>query len=67
MKLYKQSSGVGKYLKWLKEKVTGGSLPNNHQQTKPATCLDCANLEACLATRGGCVNFGHYVRRTQQA
>jgi hypothetical protein len=25
MKLNKQSSGVGKYLKWLKQKVTGGS------------------------------------------
>jgi len=33
-KLNKQSSGVGKYLKYRKEKVTGGNLPNVIQQTK---------------------------------
>jgi len=35
MKLNKQSPGVGKYLKYHKEKVTGGSLPNANQQLKP--------------------------------
>ena len=32
-KLNKQSHGVGKYLKYHKEKVTGGNLPNVIQQT----------------------------------
>ena len=35
-KLNKQSPGVGKYLKYHKEKVTGGNLPNVIQQTNGA-------------------------------
>jgi DnaJ-class molecular chaperone len=41
MKLHKQSSGVGKYLKWLKQKFTGCSLPNIHQQLKEDICPEC--------------------------
>jgi len=47
-KLNKQSSGVGKYLKYRKEKVTGGNLPNVIQQTNGAEpteiCPDCGAL-----------------------
>ena len=35
-KLKKQSPGVGKYLKYHKEKVTGDNLPNVIQQTNGA-------------------------------
>lgn len=36
--LHKQSSGVGKYLKWVKEKLTGGNLPNINQQLQDMPC-----------------------------
>jgi hypothetical protein len=61
MKLHKQSSGVGKYLKWLKEKVTGGSLPNSHQQPQPETCpryqppLECAWYKGPICGSSECV------------
>lgn len=46
-KLNKQSSGVGKYLKYHKEKSTGGSLPDIHQQTHggeyPQICPSCGS------------------------
>ena len=41
-KLNKQSSGVGKYMKYYKEKSTGGDLPDNHQQTKAIICPNCS-------------------------
>jgi hypothetical protein len=44
-KLNKQSSGVGKYLKYHNETVTGGNLPNVIQQTNGGEdaqiCPDC--------------------------
>lgn len=50
-KLNKQSSGVGKYLKYHKEKVTGGNLPNVIQQTKAKiTCCFCGS--PCVHIRG---------------
>lgn len=45
MKLHKQSSGVGKYLKWVKEKLTGGNLPNINQQ--PQEDMPCKKIHKC--------------------
>ena len=64
-KLNKQSSGVGNYLKYHKEKSTGGDLPDNHQQAKEnikPSCFTCvwhlSGAEAC----GECVEFSWWQR-----
>lgn len=57
MKCTKQTSGVGNYLKYHKEKSTGGKLPNVVQQTQPEmppSCEECLvwEFEGCLKTYG---------------
>lgn len=51
-KLNKQSSGVGKYLKYHKEKITGGNLPNVIQQTKAKICPECGAKWRAITSPG---------------
>ena len=55
-KLNKQSSGVGKYMKYYKEKSTGGDLPDNHQQTKVQICEKCGNDMSVDKHEDGCLS-----------